>query len=175
MATKKTSSSRGRSERKADEEARSRPSPAARGATSAKGTMSGPAGKSKLSPHRGLTERAARALGSGTSSESDTVRRAAVTDRLQAKSDATEELSRALPVNPTKPTEYALEDTYHGPPIPSSIRIETRYPADPRRMVSLRITVIDHGGNEFEMSPRDLSDSESITLLLEDLCKDEVK
>ena len=65
--------------------------------------------------------------------------------------------------------------TYHGPPIPSSIRIETRHPADPRRMVSLRITVIDHGGNEFEMSPRDLSDSESITLLLEDLCKDEVK
>ena len=219
MATKKTSGSRGRSERKADEEARSRPSPAARGATSAKGTMSGPAGKSKLSPHRGLIERAATALGSGTSSESDMVRRAAVTDRLQAKSDATEELSRALPVNPTKPTEYALEDagqiaegkyrapdnldatastitetnendkngqgnpwkvlrmtpTYHGPPFPSSIRIETRYPADPRRMVSLRITVIDHGGNEFEMSPRDLSDSESITLLLEDLCKDEVK
>ena len=111
MATKKTSGSRGRSERKADEEARSRPSPAARGATSAKGTMSGPAGKSKLSPHRGLIERAATALGSGTGSESDTVRRAAVTDRLQAKSDATEELSRALPVNPTKPAEYALEDT----------------------------------------------------------------
>ena len=226
MATKKTSGSRGRSERKADEEARSRPSPAARGATSAKGTMSGPAGKSKLSPHRGLTERAAKALGSGSSSESDTVRRAAVTDRLQAKADATEELSRALSVNLTKPTEYALEDTiqvpegeyrapdnldatastitetnendkngpkaepgtnpntsplarqtptYHGPPIPSSIRIETRYPADPRRMVSLRITLIDHGGNEFEMSPRDLSDSESITLLIEDLCKDEVK
>ena len=121
MATKKTSGSRGRSERKADEEARSRPSPAARGATSAKGTMSGPTGKSKLSPHRGLIERAATA------------------------------------------------PTYHGPPIPSSIRIETRYPADPRRMVSLRITVIDHGGNEFEMSPRDLSDSESITLPLEDL------
>ena len=43
--------------------------------------------------------------------------------------------------------------TYHGPPIPSSIRIETRHPADPRRMVSLRITVVDHGGNELEMSP----------------------
>ena len=120
MATKKTSGSRGRSERKADEEARSRPSPAARGATSAKGTMSGPAGKSKLSPHRGLIERAATALGSGTSSESDTVRRAAVTDRLQAKSDATEELSRALPVNPTP--------TYHGPRYPhqSELKRDTR-------------------------------------------------
>ena len=67
-----------------------------------------------------------------------------------------------------------MTTTYHGPPIPSSIRIETRYPADPRRMVSLRITVIDDGGNEFEMSPRDLSDSESITLLHKDVCKDEV-
>src|SRR4029450_13489348 len=115
MATKKSSGSRGRSERKADVEARPRTSPAARGATSAKGTMSGPGGKSELSPHRGLIERAATALGSGTSSESDTVRRAAVTDRLQAKADATEELSHALPVNPTKPAEYALEDTIQVP------------------------------------------------------------
>ena len=78
MATKKTSGSRGRSERKADEEARSRPSPAARGATSAKGTMSGPAGKSKLSPHRGLIERAARALGSEAAAAAAKTTRCAV-------------------------------------------------------------------------------------------------
>ena len=66
-------------------------------------------------PSAGLIERAATALGSGTSSESDTVRRAAVTDRLQAKADATEELSRALPANPTKPAEYALDDSIQVP------------------------------------------------------------
>ena len=65
MATKRPSGSSRRSERKADDGARSRTSPAARGATSAKGTMSGPGGKSKLSPHRGLIERAATAPGRG--------------------------------------------------------------------------------------------------------------
>jgi catalase len=87
-------------------------SPAARkaaalGGTSSKGTMAGPSAKDTLQPQRGWMERTATAMGSGTGSEQDDVRRAAVTERLQAKIDATEQLAAALPFNETKPAEYA--------------------------------------------------------------------
>jgi catalase len=54
-------------------------------------------------------ERAATALGSGTSSQSEAIRRVAVTDRLGSKADATESLARSMPSNPDKPAEYALD------------------------------------------------------------------
>jgi catalase len=82
---------------------------AKRGATSAKGTMAGPSAKAERT-QRGLMERAATALGSGTSSESETVRRAAVSERAQAKFDAAEALAESMPANVTKPSEYALGD-----------------------------------------------------------------
>jgi catalase len=82
---------------------------ATKGATSAKGTMAGPSAKSPGKTSRGLMERVATALGSGTSSESETIRRSAVTERAQAKVDATEELAARLRANRTKPSEYALD------------------------------------------------------------------
>ncbi len=108
MASSKSGSGK-RSAKKPGEAVKPATSPAARGSTSAKGTMSGPSAKEGLSPRRGLMERAATALGSGTSSKSDSVRRVAVTDRLEAKVEATEALARAMPANATKPAEYALE------------------------------------------------------------------
>jgi catalase len=73
-----------------DKKSSARPSKAAaRGATSAKGTLSGPSTKDEVQPRRGLLERAATALGSGSSSASQSTRDAAVTQRLQAKLDAT--------------------------------------------------------------------------------------
>ena len=83
---------------------------AERGATSAKGTMAGPSTKpGGTKARRSLMEQAATALGSGSSSENETVRRAAVTERLQAKIDATEEGVAGMPANLTKPAEYALQ------------------------------------------------------------------
>ena len=110
MAIKGKSGTGKRSARKSSESAKTGGSPAARGSTSAKGTVSGPSTKGRLSPRRGLIERTATAFGGGTSSERETVRRVAVTERLQAKADATEAIARAMPVNETKPTEYALDD-----------------------------------------------------------------
>jgi catalase len=76
---------------------------------SAKQSMSGPSTKPKATgAKRGLVERAATALGSGTSSGDPAVRNRAVADRLQAKLDATEEMVAAMPHNPTKAAEYAL-------------------------------------------------------------------
>lgn len=115
MATKKSSGSRKVADRSTERAAPSPSSPAARAASSAKGTMSGPSAKRPLSPRRGVVERTATALGSGTGSDSDAVRRASVTERLQAKLDATEELSRGVPANPTKPSEYALGETTSPP------------------------------------------------------------
>ena len=83
---------------------------AKRGATSAKGTLSGPSTKDETQPRRGLLERAATALGGGSSSASQSTRDAAVTQRLQAKLDATEALSANMRANADKPTEYALDD-----------------------------------------------------------------
>ncbi|MBS1134200.1 MAG: catalase, partial [Burkholderiaceae bacterium] len=110
MAIKGKSGTGKRSASKSSESAKTGGSPAARGSTSAKGTVSGPSTKGRLSPRRGLIERTATAFGGGTSSERETVRRVAVTERLQAKADATEAIARAMPVNETKPTEYALDD-----------------------------------------------------------------
>jgi catalase len=115
MAIKGKSGTGKRSTRNSSESAKAGGSPAARGGTSAKGTVSGPSAKGRLSPRRGLIERTATAFGGGTSSESETVRRMAVTERLQAKADATEAIAGAMPVNETKPTEYALEDALFTP------------------------------------------------------------
>ncbi|HET9024792.1 MAG TPA: catalase, partial [Burkholderiaceae bacterium] len=84
--------------------------PARRGASSTKGTMAGPSATPDATTRRGLVERAATALGSGTSSESESVRRIAVAERLQAKTDATEAAAAGMPENRTKPAEYALPD-----------------------------------------------------------------
>lgn len=82
---------------------------ASRGATSAKETISGPADPGEPQTRRGLLERAATALGSGTSSDSQTVRDAAVSERLVAKFDAQNALAASMPHNPAKPAEYVDE------------------------------------------------------------------
>jgi catalase len=81
---------------------------AGKGATSAKGTISSPSADAKGPPQaqRGLLERAATALGSGTSSESEGVRDAAVTQRLMAKLDAQEALAASMRFNAAKTGEY---------------------------------------------------------------------
>jgi catalase len=84
---------------------------AARGGTSAKGTMAGPSKKAAERPRRGLADRVATALGGGTGSQDDAVRRAAVGERAQAKIDATEDLSGRFAANRTKGSEYALDGT----------------------------------------------------------------
>jgi catalase len=71
--------------------------------------MAGPSARPGTKATRGLVERAATALGSGSSSENETVRRGAVTERLQARIDATEELAEGMPANRTKHAEYALQ------------------------------------------------------------------
>jgi catalase len=81
---------------------------ARRGATSAKGTVAGPSQTPPESAARGLLERAATALGSGTSSDNETIRRTAVTERLQAKIDGTDATAAGMPENATKASEYAL-------------------------------------------------------------------
>jgi catalase len=107
MATRKPSS------RKTS--ASSRPSsaraPQNKGGGSAKQSMSGPSVKSKAAEHprRGLLERAATALGSGTASRNDEVRNLASAERLDAKVDATEDLVAAIPHNAAKASEYALD------------------------------------------------------------------
>ncbi|NML16089.1 catalase [Azohydromonas sp. G-1-1-14] len=69
--------------------------------------MGGPSVKTTgARTRRSLLERAATALGSGTSSDNAAVRNLATADRLEAKYDATEALSASLPHNPTKPAEY---------------------------------------------------------------------
>ena len=108
MAIKGKNGTGKRSARKSSETAKAGGSPAARGGTSAKGTMAGPSAKAERT-QRGLVERAATAFGGGTSSESEAVRRAAVAERLQAKTDATDELVAGLPENRTKAAEYALD------------------------------------------------------------------
>ena len=104
---KKTSTGKGNAPKAAEPPKGSKT--ARRGGTSAKGTMAGPSAKAERT-QRGLVERAATALGSGTSSESETVRRAAVTERAQAKFDAAAALAESLPANRTKADEYALQD-----------------------------------------------------------------
>jgi hypothetical protein len=75
---------------------------------SAKQSMAGPSAKTApLKPRRGILERAATALGSGTRSEDADVRNLATADRLSAKLDATESLAAAVQENRTKGTEYA--------------------------------------------------------------------
>ena len=91
--------------------ARSRPMSASdkgseKGGTSAKQSMSGPSVKPPPSPRRNLGERVATALGGGTSSEDDDGRMAAVTERLDAKVDATEALVASMPHNANKAAEY---------------------------------------------------------------------
>lgn len=83
-------------------------SPSDKGAGSAKQSMSGPSVKPPPRTKRSLSERAATALGGGTSSDNDTLRNAAVADRLDAKVDATEALVAGMPHNAGKPSEYAL-------------------------------------------------------------------
>ncbi len=74
--------------------------------------MSAPSADAKGAPEtqRGLLERAATALGSGTSSDSQSVRDAAVTQRLMAKLDAQEALSASMRFNAAKPGEYVDQD-----------------------------------------------------------------
>jgi len=81
---------------------------AARGAGSARQSMGGPSAKPPASTQRPLGERAATALGGGTSSDNDTVRLAALGPRLEAKVEATEALVGQLPANVNKPAEYAF-------------------------------------------------------------------
>ncbi len=77
--------------------------------TSAKQSMSGPAAEAKPAKRtrRSLLERAATALGSGTSSDNAAVRNLAAADRLEAKYDGTEALAAGMPHNPNKAAEYA--------------------------------------------------------------------
>jgi catalase len=89
---------------------------AAAGATSAKGTISGPSVRRTGSAQRNWLERAATALGSGTSSDNAQLRDAAVGQRLLAKLDATEALTGAVPFNPNKPDEYTQPDGRDVPP-----------------------------------------------------------
>ena len=98
--SRKTSSSRPRAN---DESA----APATRGAGSARQSMGGPSTKPPAGGKRALSERAATALGGGTSSDNDSVRLAALGPRLDAKMDATETLVAQLPHNVNKPAEYA--------------------------------------------------------------------
>jgi catalase len=85
---------------------------AGKGATSAKGTIAAPSAEAMGAPEtqRGLMERAATALGSGTSSDSQSVRDAAVTQRLMAKFDAQNALAETMRSNAAKPAEYVDED-----------------------------------------------------------------
>jgi catalase len=83
--------------------------PHEKGAASAKQSMAGPSVKPKSArPKRSLLERAATALGSGTSSDDPRVRNLATADRLDAKVDATEDLVASIPHNANKRAEYAL-------------------------------------------------------------------
>ncbi|KYF57500.1 catalase, partial [Sorangium cellulosum] len=93
------------------------PAPAEKGAGSAKQSMGGPSAKPRAArPKRSLLERAATALGSGTSSDDAGVRNLAAADRLDAKVDATEALVAAIPENVNKPAEYALRGKVPQPP-----------------------------------------------------------
>ncbi len=103
MATRKTPAAKSPTES-------DKPGGAAKKTTtaSAKQSMSGPAADAKPAARtrRSLLERAATALGSGTGSDNDAVRNLASADRLEAKYDATQALSAALPHNANKPAEY---------------------------------------------------------------------
>ena len=108
MATSKKSSGSVPGKRAAPA-ASSRPKAAGEnGASSAKQSMSGPSAKPPPQPRRSLAERAATAMGGGTSSEDADVRNVAVADRLHAKVDATEEMVASMPYNANKRAEYAI-------------------------------------------------------------------
>ncbi len=87
-----------------------------KGASSAKQSMSGPSAKPPPQPRRSLAERAATAMGGGTSSEDADVRNLAVADRLQSKVDATEEMVASIPHNANKRSEYAIGGEPQPPP-----------------------------------------------------------
>jgi len=84
-----------------------RPSSAPPKGGSAKQSMAGPSVKGPPRPKRGLLERTATALGSGTASDDADVRNVATADRLEAKLDATEALVAKIPFNANKKAEYA--------------------------------------------------------------------
>jgi catalase len=138
MATKKSGGSPKDSESTSEPRARTR-SPSKRGGTSAKGTMAGPSAKAGAPARRGVLERTATALGSGTASKSDSVRRAAVTERLQAKVDATEQLSAGMPANANKPGEYAADE------IPAAAEGQH---AQPKNLDATASTITESNENE---------------------------